>query len=385
MKISPAGIALIKEFEGCYLTAYNDPGTGGEPYTIGYGSTEGVYWGMTITAEQAEEMLTAELAGFEKAVEEIIPLDLSQPEFDALVSFAYNCGSGALASSTMRRRLLAGEPRCKVYQEEMPRWNKGGNGVMPGLTRRRQAEADMACSGVNAESEERSFLEQAALYYEQESHQKAAWRSLEAALDAEVLEAFKAAYRGTQSTPKPFKPEFPLDVEYFYQLDSKTGHGERSCFSSSMAMALEYVDSAKFGGMDDDDYLAIVFKYGDTVSSTAQVQAAESLGYQASFHTDGTEQRLLDLLDSGTPVPIGVLHKGPVGRPSGGGHWVCLVGYDETHFWCGDPFGEMDVVNGGYVSSSPLAGDRVKYSRKNLMRRWLIDGSGADGWYVSIS
>ena len=138
-------------------------------------------------------------------------------------------------------------------------------------------------------------------------------------------------------------------------------------------------------GMDDDDYLLTVFKYGDTVSSTAQMQAAESLGYQATFHTDGTEQKLLDLLDSGTPVPIGVLHKGPVSNPSGGGHWICLTGYDETHFWCGDPFGEMDVVNGSYVSNGPLAGDQVRYSRKNLMKRWLIDGSGADGWYMHVS
>ena len=384
MKTSNTGITLIKSFEGLELTSYPDPGTGGDPWTIGYGSTSGVHPGMTITAEEAEEMLVRDLQSFERSVSDIIPIALSQPEFDALVSFTYNVGAGALASSTLRRRLLADEPRCQVYQEEMLRWNKGGSGVMPGLTRRRQEEADLACSGVGTE-EEPSFLESAALYYAEESHQKAAWRALELTLSTEVLEAFKVLYRGGGQEQEPTAEGFPLQVQYFYQLDSKTGHGERSCFSSSMSMALEYVDPAKFDGMDDDDYLMVVFKYGDTVSSTAQVQAAESLGYKAEFHTNGTEQKLLDLLDSNVPVPIGVLHKGPVSSPSGGGHYICLTGYDETHFWCGDPFGEMDVVNGGYVSNGPTAGDQVRYSRKNLMKRWLIDGSGADGWYMHVS
>ena len=385
MKISPAGLDLIKEFEGLELTAYPDPGTGGDPWTIGYGHTgPDVYPGLVISIAFAEKLLEADLEKFEEAVAEIIPLKLSQPEFDALVSFVFNCGTGALASSTLRRRLLAGEPRCKVYQEEMPRWNKGGNGPMPGLTRRREAEAEMACSGVN-NPEPASFLENAAKYYQELPHQKAAWRALEDILSPEVLSMFKNAYRASEEPVKAIPAGFPLDVSYFYQLDSKTGHGERSCFSSAMAMALDYVDPVKFDGMDDDDYLLTVFKYGDTVSSTAQMQAAESLGYQATFHTDGTEQKLLDLLDSGTPVPIGVLHKGPVSNPSGGGHWICLTGYDETHFWCGDPFGEMDVVNGSYVSNGPLAGDQVRYSRKNLMKRWLIDGSGADGWYMHVS
>lgn len=383
MRTSPAGIELIKDFEGLELKAYPDPGTGGDPWTIGYGHTgPEVQSGLVINIEQAGALLKEDLVKFENAVEMLIDVELNQHEFDALVSFSYNVGAGALGDSTLRRRLNAGEVKCPVFQQELPKWVNGGNGPMPGLIRRREAEAELACTPVS--SGPKSFLEDAAKYDKGLPHQIAAWRELEASLGLGVLRQFKEAYRGEGEVVEPVVEGFPLQVQYFYQLDSKTGHGERSCFSSSMSMALEYVDPAKFDGMDDDDYLMVVFKYGDTVSSTAQVQAAESLGYKAEFHTDGTEQKLLDLLDSNVPVPIGVLHKGPVNNPSGGGHWICLTGYDETHFWCGDPFGEMDVVNGNYVSNGPTAGDQVRYSRKNLMKRWLIDGSGADGWFMSL-
>lgn len=384
MKTSPAGLDLIKEFEGLELTAYPDPGSGGDPYTIGYGHTgPDVYPGLVISIAFAEKLLEADLEKFENAVNDLIDVKLNQSEFDALVSFTYNTGAGALKESTLRRRLNNGEEKCPVFQQELPRWVNGANGPMPGLVRRRKAEVELACSSPAVSPE--YFLDNAAKYYKELPHQKAAWRALEDMLSPELLAMFKSAYRASQEPVKAVPAGFPLDVSYFYQLDSKTGHGERSCFSSAMAMALDYVDPVKFDGMDDDDYLLTVFKYGDTVSSTAQMQAAESLGYQATFHTDGTEQKLLDLLDSGTPVPIGVLHKGPVDKPAGGGHYIVLTGYDETHFWCGDPFGEMDVVNGSYVSNDPLAGDQVRYSRKNLMKRWLIDGSGADGWYMHVS
>lgn len=226
------------------------------------------------------------------------------------------------------------------------------------------------------------FLEKAALYFAGERHQIAAWRELENGLTEVQLKRFKDNFRNTPAGAS--KPNFPLDVTYFYQLDSTTGHGERSCFSSSMAMALDYVNPEKFEGMDDDDYLRIVLNHGDTVSSTAQIEAAQFLGYNAEFFADGTEADLDSLLLDNKPVPIGVLHKGHISSPSGGGHWICLVGFDETHFWCNDPFGKMDTVNGGYVSNDPEAGKMVKYSRKNLLKRWLIDDSGRDGWGVRI-
>ena len=342
MRTSSHGISLIKSHEGLRLHAYPDPGTGGEPWTIGYGHTGEVRPGDVITEDQAEKLLRSDLDGFERAVENLLPIEMSQSEFDALVSFVFNVGTYALETSTLRKRLLADEPRCWVYQKELPRWNKGGSGPMPGLTRRRQEEADLACLGYLAESVEEP---------------------------AELVEEGLVT--------------FPLEVPYFYQRDSKTGHGERMCFSSAMAMALDYVDPDAIDG-DDDWYLSHVLKYGDTVSSTAQVAAAESLGFDVEFRADGTERDLLKQLDRGIPIPIGILHKGNVWYPEGGGHWITLIGYDEKYFHVHDPFGELNLVYGGYPNAGPTDGKFQKYTRKNLTKRWLIDGSNADGWWMEI-
>lgn len=345
MKTSANGIEIIKSHEGLRLIAYPDPGTGGEPWTIGYGHTKGVYPGMPISKEQAEYFLLEDLASFERAVLELLPIPLTQSEFDALVSFAFNVGTYALKTSTLRKRLLADEPRCQVYQEELKRWNKGGSGVLPGLVRRRQEEADLACLGYLSEYAE------------------------------ELPEAVEEEEKVT----------FPLDVPYHTQLDSKVwGQAERSCFSSAMAMALEYVDPEGIDG-DDDWYLREVLKRGDTVSSTTQVETARALGYDVEFHMNGTEEDLLNQLDRGIPIPVGILHKGHVDKPTGGGHYIVLIGYDEKYFYVNDPMGELDLINGGYPRATQAQGANLKYTRKNTLKRWLIDGSGADGWWMKIN
>jgi hypothetical protein len=223
------------------------------------------------------------------------------------------------------------------------------------------------------------FLEQAAFYYKAEPHQKTAWRVLERSIDSDVLNRFKTAYR-TSETPKT---KFPLSVPYFYQRDSNTGHSERMCFSSSMAMAMDYLNPQAIQG-DDDWYLKQVLKVGDTVSSAAQIATARRLGFpDAEFHMDGTEKDLEDLLDTRIPVPIGILHKGPISSPTGGGHWICLIGYDKDNFYVHDPFGCLDLKNGGYPKAGPTDGKNQRYNRKDLMSRWLIQNK-SDGWFVEL-
>ena len=101
MKISTKGLGLIKEFEGCELTAYICPAG---VLTIGYGSTgTAVSSGMTITEAAAEALLLKDLVRFEKAVNELVKVTLSQGAYDALVSFTFNCGEGAFADSTLLR------------------------------------------------------------------------------------------------------------------------------------------------------------------------------------------------------------------------------------------------------------------------------------------
>lgn len=129
MKTSQKGIDLIKSFEGCKLTAYQDTV---HVWTIGYGHTGGVKSGQKITKAQAEDFLKADLAKFEKAVN-ALKMDFNQNQFDALVSFAYNCGTGNL------NKLCKGRTKAEIGSK-MLLYNKAGGKVLAGLTRRRNAE-----------------------------------------------------------------------------------------------------------------------------------------------------------------------------------------------------------------------------------------------------
>ena len=111
--------------------------------TIGYGHTSGVYEGQTITEQDAEELLRKDLMWFEQEVCRLINGPLTQNEFDAIVSFTFNVGSGALSDSTFRRRINSGEDKALCFREEFIRWTSGG---MPGLIRRRDAEIELATS-----------------------------------------------------------------------------------------------------------------------------------------------------------------------------------------------------------------------------------------------
>lgn len=152
--ISQAGIALIKRFEGCarlrsdgLVEAYPDPGTGGAPWTIGWGATgrdslgggmigPGTCW----TQAQCDARLEQDLTRFAAEVAAAIgTAPTTQAQFDALVSFHYN--TGAIARATLTQRHIAGD-----HQEaarEFARWNRAGGRVLKGLVRRRAAEAEL--------------------------------------------------------------------------------------------------------------------------------------------------------------------------------------------------------------------------------------------------
>ena len=129
---------LIKEFEGCKLEAYPDPASGGEPWTIGVGSTKGVHKGMVITQEQADEYLVNDVAHAANAVNQMVAVSITQGEFDALCSFAFNLGIGNLKNSTLLKKLNSGDIQGAADQFLV--WNKAAGKVMAGLTRRRKAE-----------------------------------------------------------------------------------------------------------------------------------------------------------------------------------------------------------------------------------------------------
>ena len=142
MNISNKGLALIKSFEGCELEAYPDPGTGGDPWTIGFGHTgPEVKPGLVITAEEADSLLERDVARFERCVEKSLSVEVTQEQFDALVCFAYNVGCKNLQDSTLLKYVNQG--RFDDAAQQFLRWNKAGGKVLAGLTRRRQAEADL--------------------------------------------------------------------------------------------------------------------------------------------------------------------------------------------------------------------------------------------------
>lgn len=133
------GLELIKRMEGCRLTAYRCPAG---VLTIGYGHTKDVKEGQRISQAEAERMLEADLRYYEQMVGMLVTKPLKEHQVDALVSFAYNCGSNALMGSTLLKRVNA-NPQDPRIREAFLMWNKAGGKVLPGLVKRREAEADL--------------------------------------------------------------------------------------------------------------------------------------------------------------------------------------------------------------------------------------------------
>jgi lysozyme len=136
LSCSPRGRALIEKFEGLRLTAYQDMvGV----WTIGYGHTgPDVKAGLTITQQQAEQLLINDLARFNNGVNALVTVKINQNQFDALISFSYNLGLGSLQQSTLLRLLNAGN--FQAAADQFPRWDRAGGKEVAGLLARRNAE-----------------------------------------------------------------------------------------------------------------------------------------------------------------------------------------------------------------------------------------------------
>jgi lysozyme len=135
MQISQVGINLIKSFEGCVLTAYQDVAG---VWTIGYGHTSGISQGQSITQQEADDLLRSDIESFSNGVNDLVHVPLNQYQFDALVSFSYNVGIHAFATSTLLEKLNNGDYRGA--SEEFDLWVHAGGNVLQGLVNRRLAE-----------------------------------------------------------------------------------------------------------------------------------------------------------------------------------------------------------------------------------------------------
>jgi lysozyme len=139
LSYSKSGLALTEQFEGLRLTAYQDSvGV----WTIGYGHTgPDVYPGLTITQIEAETLLLKDVAIAAGSVNRLVTVPLDQNEFDALVDFVFNLGTGAFAGSTLLRDLNAGNFAGAAAQFQ--NWDHAGGKVLAGLLQRRLAEAKL--------------------------------------------------------------------------------------------------------------------------------------------------------------------------------------------------------------------------------------------------
>ncbi|MEA5423561.1 glycoside hydrolase family protein [Synechococcus sp. CCY9202] len=415
MSLTPEGWQLLKRWEGCRLVAYPDPASGGDPWTIGYGHTGvDVTPGLVISQPQAEAWLEADVAVASAAVDRLLAgCPLNPFQRDALVSFCFNVGAGALEGSTLRRRLRAGEAAASVIAEELPRWCKGPGGPVEGLIRRREAEVQHALSFADGAPEPQPQpqaqastpiqLLQAVAHFRDLPHQRQAWSQLQALLTPEQLQTFAMAYRqGSAQPPQTTVPPLAtpaaaaksaatgllqLAVPYLSQNDSVTSQGPRMCFSSSCAMAAAFLRPGCLSGSGqiDDQYLALVRRHGDTTDAVAQVRALADLGLRARLRQDGRLEDLVAQLQRGIPAPVGWLHKGSVTAPSGGGHWSLVIGWDpeRRQLLIHDPNGEADLVNGGYVTNAIGSGKNLRYSERNWGRRWMVEGPGS-GWWLEL-
>ena len=138
MKTSNLGKNLIKEAEGLRLEAYRCPA--GVP-TIGWGHTKGVKMGQRITLAMAEDLLVEDLGPIERLLNGL-KINFRQEQFDALVSWIFNLGSGNFKSSTMYKRILA-DANDEEITDSLIKWTYSGKQQLPGLMKRRVAEANL--------------------------------------------------------------------------------------------------------------------------------------------------------------------------------------------------------------------------------------------------
>ena len=371
-------LELIRSFEGFVDHAYPDPATGAAPWTIGYGFTslngQPVQPGQTISLAAANQVLQQQLRICSNHLAATIPYwqQMNSNQRCALLDFAWNLGADfygdeanfATISRDLSQRDWAQVPHSLLL------YCDPGTEVEAGLLRRRQAEAKLWSTPVAASTRAAAAPvapAQAALANAPAAPASSADAASAPATPGRGAPGHNAAHDA--ASPNPLK------VPYCDQLLMADGQGWRECFSASSAMLAMYWGKEP----NENVYDQLRARYGDSTSSDAQLAALRALGLIANFQTDGTPELLKQQIDAGRPVAVGWLCDGPASSPTGGGHWSVIIGYDDTGFFINDPYGNCDLINGGYLSHHDGAG--LHYSYLNWVPRWRVDGTG--GWMLT--
>ena len=434
-QLPESGINLIKEFEGCAKLVYADTYDLGNHrllcgdatyrsykcpdgvWTIGWGTTKNEYnepikQGDTATQEEVDRYLLAECDAGMFILSDTIPYwsEMSDDQRGALLSFAYNVGwhfYGSSGFDTITRELQNRNwlsfPWIKNKDnpgvpDALMLYVKGNGQVLPGLVRRRQAEADLWLQGLNNAQlfslPEQPMTEPTTTfedfkntytYYDpsnpnQNNALLLAYGTLEA---SQLLSFYFASYR-TPVEPPPSN-NLLQPFTFFDQKDNGP-EGWRQCQTTSLAMCLRYIQDHKNYQFsipinDDKDYLAVVESIhgGDTTLQATHKKALAKIGAPGRFITNASAEVIKAEIDKGYPVAVGYLHDGHVSSPSGSGHYCVIHGYNANSWATQDPYGDPDLINGGWISSGIGCGQNQSYSFQNFDPRLFVNAPN-DGW-----
>ena len=202
-------------------------------------------------------------------------------------------------------------------------------------------------------------------------HQMAAIQRLQEELP-EQLKAEDAAWR--EAWAASGMEQWVL-TPYFTQVDNPI-QPMRECFTSAAAMV-----AAKYRRVSSDvEYAWDLKSHGDTTSVAAHLKTLRSYDLNVTFRKDGTPEMLEQEIRAGRPVLVGWLHRGPIDKPTGFGHWSVIVGYNRDEFIMHDPAGEPNMLEGGHINGG---GRDYRVNRRQFLERWEIEGK-ATGWMIVV-
>lgn len=382
MIIIDKAIAIIKEFEGFSADAYPDPRTGDEPWTIGYGTTvyssgEKVEKGDKVTESQALKELEHKVSRIYYELAKEIKVPLTDGQMACMISFAYNVGMEGAQKQIDR---LNENKIAEFKAKHMEYINKGSN-VEAGLRRRRIAELalfneeeyvgnkvtwiNLVRHTVKGSPEYRAYLMDGSVCVDIKTFKtRAELIAILQSTEAGNVAVGTENWHVEPSTSIP--PSNPLKVPYFSQRDYGGSQSWSICGCTSVAMVLSY-----WGVGATPDTVLRGYGKASCQSPTGCETVFEANKLKANSTYNGTWKQIRDEIDQGRPV---VIH----GRFTASGHIIVVIGYDEKGYYCNDPAGVWEQVNGDSYADNPKNGAGVYYKEEAM---WLACGKDRDVWY----
>jgi GH24 family phage-related lysozyme (muramidase) len=396
----PAEVSALNHYyEGCRLDAYPDPRTGGQPITIGWGSTfykdsSPIKLGDRITQAQADELYEFNCYNkFWKVLELSIPgwQEMGNKQKAALCSFAYNQGAGFYGG--IGHTTISGNLRDRDWRAvpgSLMMYRNPGENVEVGLGRRRRAEG-LVWMGLDP----KPACQQA----EQEIHTAADCERYEQLLKANPP-AIAAAAQGSTGTPPPATAANPLNiwvpqpglndftipVNHYTQVDNSGGRGYRECFKTACTMLADYLTQGKLSelkqqrGLAEPEDVYQSFMDGDTTDASVHVRALKRLGIDAYFTTSASIPDVETSLNCGIPVPIGVKYKSHL--PGGGGHWVLVNGRGPKGWDVLCPYGIREGESDAWIQIFQVESDAKSDNFSLALLRAIFTDLGPENGYA---